>query len=180
LIWLKHIFLSALFLAFCTGGSIKINAQGHQIGLYITTISPSGQFNENVTNNGWAVSGFFLKRIGPSPFLIGAEGGVGDYGSESRREPLSTTLPNLPSVKLNVSTVNLITLAHFLTRVQPRKRRFLPYADGLFGMKNLSTTTAISAISSSGETIASTSTTHVSDYTFFNERAGNRPGKALL
>ncbi len=127
------IILSALFLTLCTGGSANIHAQGYQFGFYVTAISPSGEFNDNVTNNGYGFGGLFLKRLGPSPFLVGADGGFVIYGSQEGLEPLGSTSATVQA------TTNNIILAHFLTRVQPRKGRVSPYAEGLIGLKHLFT-----------------------------------------
>src|SRR5262245_32503594 len=126
------IILSTLFLTLCIGGSTKTHAQEYQFGFYVTAMSPSGEFNDNVTNNGIGFGGLFLKRLGPSPFLVGADGGFVIYGSQESLEPLPT------SATVQATTNNII-LAHFLTRVQPRKGRVRPYADGLIGFKHLFT-----------------------------------------
>jgi len=127
------IILSALFLALCTGGSTNIHAQEFQFGFYVTAMSPSGEFNDNVTNNGYGFGGSFLKRLGSSPFLVGADGGFVIYGSQEGLESLSSTSATVQA------TTNNIILAHFLTRVQPRKGRVRPYVDGLIGFKHLFT-----------------------------------------
>jgi hypothetical protein len=131
------IILSAVFLAFSTGGSTKIHAQGYQaqgyqFGFYVTAMSPSGEFNDNVTNTGIGFGMLFLKRLGPSPFLIGGDFGFVIYGSQDSVEPL-------PPSATAQSTTNNIVLAHFLIRVQPRKGRVRPYAEGLIGFKHLYT-----------------------------------------
>jgi len=126
------IILSTLFLILCTGGSTNIHAQGYQFGFYVTAMSPSGEFNDNVTNNGIGFGGFFLKRLGTSPILVGADGGFIVYGSQESLEPL-------PARATMQGTTNNIILAHFLTRVQPRKEKVRPYAEGLIGFKHLVT-----------------------------------------
>jgi hypothetical protein len=153
-------FLSALFLALCIGGATKIQAQQFQVGGYFTGLSPRGEFSDNVTNNGYGGGGLFLVRVGPSPFLVGADLGGVRYGSEERFEPLSSTIPNL---LVRVRTSNNIFLAHFLTRVQPRTGGVRPYADVLIGLKRLFTRTTISSDFSS-EPIAGI--TDLSDTTF--------------
>jgi opacity protein-like surface antigen len=119
------IILSTIFLTLCTGGVAKTHAQGYQAGFYFTAMSPSGEFNDNVTNNGTGFGVLFLKRIGPSPILVGVDAGFVIYGFQDGLERLSIT--------------NNVYLAHFLTRVQPRKGKVRPYAEGLIGLKNLST-----------------------------------------
>jgi hypothetical protein len=151
---------SACFLALWIGGATIVRAQEFQAGGYFTTVVPRGEFRENVTNNGYGGGGFFLVRLGPSPFLVGGDAGVVIYGSESRREPFSTTIPN---VDVRVRTSNNILLAHAVLRIQPRKGLIRPYADGLIGLKHLFTRTSISD-EFDDEVIAST--TDLSDTTF--------------
>jgi len=143
--------VSVCLLALFIGGATIARAQEYQAGGYFMTIVPRGQFSENITNNGYGGGGQVLVRLGPSPFLIGGDVGGVNYGSESRREPISSTIPNL---QVRVSTYNSIFLAHSLLRVQPRKGLVRPYADGLIGLKRLYTRTSISDISG-GEEIAS-------------------------
>jgi hypothetical protein len=151
--------LSVCFLVLLIGGATIISAQERQAGIYFTTIVPRGEFSENVTNNGYGVSGQFLVRLGGSPFLAGGDVGIATYGSESRREPISTTIPNL---QVRVRTTNNIFFSHFVLRAQPRTGPVRPYVDGLIGLKHLFTRTSISDLSD-GETFASS--TDLSDTT---------------
>jgi hypothetical protein len=130
------------------------------LGVYFTTLVPRGEFSENITNNGYGGGGQFLIRLGDSPFLVGGDAGAVVYGSETRREPISTTIPNL---QVRVRTSNNIFLAHSLFRVQPRTGPVRPYVDGLVGLKYLFTRTSISD-DFDGQVIASD--TDLSDTTF--------------
>lgn len=152
--------LSVSFLALLIGGATIVRAQERQAGIYFTTIVPRGEFSENVTNNGYGVSGQFLVRLAGSPFLAGGDIGIAIYGSESRIEPISSTIPNL---RVRVRTTNNIFLAHFLLRAQPRTGPVRPYVDGLIGLKHLFTVTSISDLFDD-ETIASS--TDLSDTSF--------------
>jgi opacity protein-like surface antigen len=152
--------LSVYFLALFIGGATIVHAQENgQVGGYFLTVVPRGEFSENVTNNGYGVGGQFLIRLGPSPFLAGGDFGIVVYGSESRREPISSTIPNL---QVRVRTSNNIFLSHFVLRAQPRTGPVRPYVDGLIGLKYLFTKTSISDLSD-GETFASS--TDLSDTT---------------
>ncbi|MBO0727204.1 MAG: hypothetical protein J2P52_16485, partial [Blastocatellia bacterium] len=73
------------------------------------------------------------------------------YGSESSREPISATIPNL---RVSVHTGNFIFLPHFVLRAQRRTGPIRPYVDGLIGLKFLWTETSIED-ASGGEAIAS-------------------------
>jgi hypothetical protein len=143
--------LSVCFLALLIGGATVTRAQERQASVYFTTIVPRGEFSENVTNNGYGVSGQILVRLGPSPFLAGGDLGIAVYGSESHREPISTTIPNL---QVRVRTSNNILFSHFVLRAQPRTGPVRPYFDGLIGLKHLFTKTSISDLADD-ETIAS-------------------------
>jgi hypothetical protein len=143
--------LSVCFLALLIGGATVTRAQERQASVYFTTIVPRGEFSENVTNNGYGVSGQILVRLGPSPFLAGGDLGIAVYGSESHREPISTTIPNL---QVRVRTSNNILFSHFVLRAQPRTGPVRPYFDGMIGLKHLFTKTSISDLSDD-ETIAS-------------------------
>jgi opacity protein-like surface antigen len=115
-------------------------AQNLQAGIDFTTVFPVGEFRDNVDNNGYGVGGQFLSRLSKSPVFIGADLGIAVYGTQSRRELLS---PSIPELRLKVTTRNNIGWAHFLMRLQSRKGRVQPYADGLVGVKALFTNTTI-------------------------------------
>jgi hypothetical protein len=152
--------IAASFAALWIGGATSVRAQNYQAGGYFTTVIPHGEFNENVTNNGYGAGGYFLVRLGSSPFLAGGDVGAVVYGSESRDEPISLTIPE---VLVRVRTSNNILLAHSILRIQPREGRIRPYADGLIGLKHLFTRTSISSQFDSEEIAG---TTNLSDTTF--------------
>jgi len=108
------------------------------IGLVIGV--PQGEFHENVGNVGIGLSGDIMGRIAGSPLLVGGSLGFMIYGSERRREPFSTTIPD---VTVDVITSNNILLGHFLMRLQPPVGSVRPYAEGLVGFKYFFTQTRI-------------------------------------
>jgi opacity protein-like surface antigen len=134
-------FCGVALLACWLGQAAALRAQEFQAGVDFIAVVPRGEFKENIGNNGYGAGGSFLVRLGPSPLLVGGDLGVVVYGSESREERLSTTIPN---VRVRVRTSNNILLSHFLLRLQPRRGRVRPYADGLIGLKRLFTQTSIS------------------------------------
>jgi hypothetical protein len=152
--------IAASFAAIWIGGATSVRAQNYQAGGYFTAVIPHGEFHENITNNGYGAGGYFLVRLGSSPFLAGGDIGIVVYGSESRDEPFSLTIPE---VSVSVRTSNNILLAHSILRIQPREGRIRPYADGLIGLKHLFTRTSI-CCQFDGEEIAGT--TNLSDTTF--------------
>ncbi len=135
-------------------------AQKYQAGIDFTTVFPVGEFRDNVDNNGYGVGGQFLFGLGKSPVFIGADAGVAVYGTQSRREILS---PSIPELRLKVTTRNNIAWSHFLMRLQARQGRVRPYAEGLVGAKYLFTNTTITD-DFSDDAIASD--TNFSDTTF--------------
>jgi hypothetical protein len=116
-------------------------AQNFQAGIDFTTVFPVREFRENVDNNGYGVGGQFLFGLGKSPVFIGVDAGAAVYGSQSRRELLS---PSIPELSLKVTTRNNIAWTHFLARLQSREGGVRPYAEGLIGAKYLFTNTSIS------------------------------------
>lgn len=82
-------------------------------------------------------------------------------GSEGRREPFSTTIPD---VEVEVTTTNSIWLGHFVMRMQYPRGIFRPYLDGLVGLNSLVTSTEIDDVDDFDEPIASS--TNKSDIAF--------------
>jgi Outer membrane protein beta-barrel domain len=151
--------LCLLFTVCCAIHSSAL-AQRIQVGIDFNTVIPKGGFSDNITNNGYGVGGQFLVGLGRLPIHVGADAGFVVYGSDTHREPLSPTIPEL---ELKVKTTNNIVLTHFLVRAQPRSGSVRPYIDGLVGFKYLFTDTTITD-DNGDEELAST--TNFSDTTF--------------
>ncbi|WP_304130873.1 hypothetical protein [Ignavibacterium album] len=111
-------------------------------GLNLTLAIPSGEFKEKVDNLGFGLSGHinFLSPKPISPFGIGLNLGYIIYGSESRTEPLSYTIPD---VYVNVDRTNNLLNFHLLFTVGVPKGRIRPYIEGLFGGSYIYTTTSV-------------------------------------
>ena len=125
-------------------------------GVHFTVASPQGEFRDNVDRNGYGISGNGMIRMGLLPMKLGLELGYVRYGSESRREPLSTTIPD---VTVNVQNDNNIFLGHILLRVQPPLGplvKVTPYIDGLVGFNYLFTETKIEDMDKFTEVVSST------------------------
>jgi opacity protein-like surface antigen len=139
--------LSVCFMLLLIGSATVIHAQAQrqeqdrQAGVYFLTVAPRGEFSENLPNNGYGIGAQALFPIGSSPFKVGGDLGFVIYGSESRTEPIS---PTIPDVQVRVNTSNFILLPHFMLRAQPRSGLIRPYVDGLIGLKYLWTETSIS------------------------------------
>ena len=149
----------AVIILFAVGGAATTRAQT-QLGIDFNTVIPQGEFKQNVKNNGFGVSGNFLVGLGKSPLLAGVDAGFATYGHESRKVPLSGSIPD---ITLDVDTDNNIILTHFLLRAQPRHGAVRPYVDGLVGFKYLFTKTTVKS-DSSDEPLASNN--NLSDFAF--------------
>ncbi len=108
---------------------------------------PVGAFGDNVgASFGGAVD--FSVRLGDTPVSVGAALEYLRYGTETRRVALFTGLPGLVS---DISTSNNVYWAHALVRVQPRRGRVRPYADGLLGFSYAFTGTVVSTADTGNE-----------------------------
>ena len=100
--------------------------------------TPTGEFSDNVGLSG-GLGGDFTYRLGDTPFRLGAGVGVLWYGRETRRVPLSETIPD---VLVDVTTSSGIVTTHALLRAQPRDGRVRPYGDALVGFNYVFTETS--------------------------------------
>jgi len=102
--------------------------------------NPQGEFKDNIENNGFGFNGHFLYQLPASYFNVGLSISYLIYGSETREEPWSQTIPD---VKVDVTTTNSIFYSHLLLRIQPPTGIVRPYIDGLFGFGHFSTNTSV-------------------------------------
>lgn len=111
-------------------------------GLNFTLGFPQGEFENNVKRTGFGVSGHFLLFTPTikNPFSLGLNLGFINYGSESRAEPFSTTIPD---VIVDVDRSNNIFNFHFLMQVVLPEGIIRPYAEALFGGAYIFTETSI-------------------------------------
>ncbi len=113
---------------------------------------PQNEFQDNVENLGFGFGGNFGYHFGASPIMIGAEIQYMIYGSQTRDEPFSETIPD---VTVEVETSNNILLFHTLMRLQSPQGRVRPYIDGLLGLNYFFTETSVRDEDVFGEPIAS-------------------------
>jgi hypothetical protein len=99
---------------------------------------------------GGSGAGYISQR---APLAIGLSLGYLTYGSESRKEPFSSTIPD---VTVEVTTTNSILLGHFLLRLQPRDGTLRPYLEGMAGFNYLFTKTKIIDVGDDEEIASST------------------------
>lgn len=141
--------------------SCLASAQNFQGGLGFIVGAPQGEFKDNVDATGYGVTGHIGYSPVSQPFMIGLEVGYSNYGSETRTEPFSTTIPD---VYVNVTTTNNLVLTHLFLRAQPTKGTIRPYVEGLIGVSYFFTETKIEDKGGSDKTIASN--TNQDDATF--------------
>lgn len=144
------LFIVAAFLLTAQPVHAQPNFQG---GLNFIAGFPQGEFKDNVDENGFGIAGEFLYSPSTSPLGIGVSLGFMNYGQESRREPFSTTIPD---VEVEVSTTNNIAMGHLLLRAQSKKGHIRPYVEGLVGFNYLFTETKIEDVDDNEEIASST------------------------
>ncbi|MFC1499756.1 hypothetical protein ACFL6T_01910 [Candidatus Zixiibacteriota bacterium] len=110
-----------------------------EAGIALTFGFPSGEFKEHV-NMGFGLDITGGVQLPRSPVFLGAELGFLIYGRESRREPFSTTIPD---VEVRVITTNNIFNGHLFLRLQPGVGSIRPYFGAWLGFKYLFTMTEI-------------------------------------
>ncbi len=154
---MKKIFL----FVFCVFFTNALFSKDVGLGFTGTLGFPQNDFKKNVNRLGYGLDfyvGFAPERV---PILIGVDLGFLNYGSSTRQEPFSTTIPD---VTVDVKTSNDIFLFHPLLRIQPNIGIIRPYIEGLIGLKYLTTTTEIQNQGKGGEEVASS--TNKSDNAF--------------
>lgn len=124
---------------------------------------PQKEFKENINRNGYGLNAEgLLKPFIRSPFYIGLNLGFLNYGSVTRREPFSYTIPD---VFVNVTNQNNILNYHLVVQLAPQFGIFKPYVQFLFGGSYISTETKIENISTQEEIARST---NFEDYAWSN------------
>jgi len=115
-------------------------AQSVYAGLSFLTGYPHGEFKQNVDHAGFGGEGHVGYHFGAVPLVLGAEIGVMSYGSNTRREPFSTTIPD---VTVSVETSHNIAHGNLFLRLQPDEGVVRPYAEGVLGTNYFFTQTTI-------------------------------------
>jgi hypothetical protein len=144
------VFIIVVFLVVARPALAKTNFQG---GLNFMAGFPQGDFKDNVDENGFGIGGEFLYSPSTTPLAFGVSLGFMNYGEESRREPFSTTIPD---VEVEVKTTNNIVVGHLIFRAQVKQGPIRPYVDGLVGFNYLFTETKIEDVDDEVEIASST------------------------
>jgi hypothetical protein len=150
-------YLLIALLALSAGG----RAQTWQGGIDLLLGSPQKEFRKNVDRLGVGVTLNAGYAPEGTPVMLGLEFGFMNYGSSERREPFSTTIPD---VFVRVSTTNNFILGHAILRLQPNAGVFRPYLQGMVGFNYLFTETKIENEHNAGQEVASS--TNLSDGAF--------------
>ncbi|MFC1693782.1 hypothetical protein ACFL1R_09785 [Candidatus Latescibacterota bacterium] len=134
---LSYIAVCAVFLLITTS---SVNAEIADIGLNFTLMSPQGEFGDTVDRNGYGVSFEGVYHPSVFPIGIGLELGFINYGKEDRKEPLTSTIPDM---RVRVDNDNNILAGNILFRYKPEVSVIRPYIDGIIGIKYLYTSTYV-------------------------------------
>ncbi len=120
--------------------AVEISAQSAGGGLMLGF--PQGEFKDNINRLGFGVSGqaLFFNPSEETPFGFGLDIGYLNYGSESREEPFSRTIPD---VYVDVNRTNNLVNFHLLFHISPPSGTVRPYLELLFGGAYLFTETSI-------------------------------------
>lgn len=128
---------AALFSLLAGSASAQIGFRG---SLGFATGIPTGEFDEQQKDSAFGVGGMFGVAL-PWPVVIGADLTYLTFGSETRHEPFSSTIPD---VTVEVERSNNLLQGYLLARLEATRTGFFrPYLEGLFGFNYLFTETTI-------------------------------------
>jgi len=120
---------------------------------------PQNEFKDNLDRIGFGLSGH-LAYLPNQNLGIGGALGFMSYGSEKRKEPFSTTIPD---VTVDVTTSHNFMFGHVMVQPMLNLGIVKPYIEGRFGFNYLWTDTKIENEDSDDEPIASS--TNFEDFT---------------
>jgi hypothetical protein len=137
---LHRAFGAALVAGAIMAAPAALHAQGTYAGVGFLTSYPQGEFKDHVDHAGFGAELHGGYHFGKVPLMLGGEIGIMSYGSTSREEPFSTTIPD---VTVRVETSNNIAHGNLFLRLQPDEGVVRPYAEGVFGTNYFFTQTTI-------------------------------------
>ena len=114
---LTYQLLTIVFLALSSAAS----AQSLQGGLNFQLGFPAGEYRDQVNTTAFGLAGDILYSPHNVPFGIGLSLGWFQVGMEKRKEPFSTTIPD---VTVDVKTENGLAQFMLLARLQPKNGQF--------------------------------------------------------
>lgn len=119
------------------------NVFGQSVGGSLILGFPQNEFSENVNNSVFGGIEGQITLFTPSrsnPFTVGLNAAFLIYGIESRRVPLSTTVPD---VTVDVERQNSMVNFHLLFQISPFDGQVRPYLEGVAGGAYLFTETSV-------------------------------------
>jgi hypothetical protein len=119
------------------GVSAQTNFTG---GIHFNAGFPQKELKDHIGQNAYGLGGQIFYSPHNSPFAVGLELGWMNYGTETRSEPFS---PSIPDVTVDVETSNNIAQAFFILRGMVPSGPIQLYADGLIGLNYMFTETSI-------------------------------------
>lgn len=158
LVWIG---LAAIFLLFAARPALGQSLRTRGLaGFSLGGLFPTGAFNDHVSQEGYGLAGYYARRIGAGPLLVGVEFSYSEYGHSRRVEYLE----GIPEVGVKVDTTNSISQGLLLLRLQPLRGRVTSFVEALAGVGYLWTESAIGGGDDDDGTLASE--TNFDDWTW--------------
>jgi hypothetical protein len=134
--------------------SSHIHAQRVDLGTNAHLAIPQGDFRNNIDALGGGISFYGMYGFPNSPLSVGLDFSFTNFGTDSRDEPISTTIPD---VRVQVDNSYNLGQGFLTLRLQPQYGSVRPYLETLAGWSYFYTETSINdrRSSNSGEPIAS-------------------------
>lgn len=102
--------------------------------------APQGEFNDQLDRLGYGLNFTAGYQFRESPFMLGIDFGFMNFGTDSREEPLSSTIPDLTVLVEN--SYNLVT-GNILVRAMTPEATVRPFIEGMVGFNYFYTETTI-------------------------------------
>ncbi|MCH8556439.1 MAG: hypothetical protein LAT84_01395 [Balneolia bacterium] len=118
----------------------EANAQHAEFGLNLQLGLPQGPFQDQLDEIGFGIQGMAGYHIPFTPVMFGLDLGFFSFATDSRSEPLSSTIPD---VRVIVENSYNMAHGHFLTRLSGQNYYFKPYMDLLVGFNYLYTQSSV-------------------------------------
>ncbi len=121
-------------------------------GLHFNAGLPQGDLRDRIDRDAYGLGGQIFFAPTTSPIAVGLDLGWANYGTESREEPFSTSIPD---VTVDVETMNNFVQGFLVLRGQVPRGPVQVYADALMGFNYLYTETSIKEHGSGSGDVAS-------------------------
>lgn len=153
------------FFAFCLTlvAIVPAKAQYGYFELGGDVVIPQGSFGDNVKRLGGGLHFNGGYQFTGTPFVLGVELGFVNFGTDTRVEPWSSTIPDL---KMNVDNNYNLAQGMLIARFQPPNGNFKPFVEGVFGFNYFFTETSVSSRSGSNAYEPIASDTNYEDTTY--------------